>query len=67
MVLVLDEMCAVPRGPGRYLWNIVVLRDTGRTVTDEYGFTDHVGQEISEVSETWSFIVRTNDEPECWP
>jgi hypothetical protein len=36
-------------------------------VQDEYGFWDNVGQEISLESETWSFTVRTNDEPECWP
>lgn len=55
------------QGPGRYFWNVVVLRDTGRDQQDEHGFWDNVGEDISWTSERWSFIVRTNDEPACWP
>lgn len=44
-----------------------MLYDTGQVKKDEDGYFSKVGQAISEISRTGSFVVLSNDNPKCWP
>jgi hypothetical protein len=51
------------QGSGNYLWNVVVLFDTGRTNKDG----SKIGREISETSEERQFIVLSIEDSKCIP
>jgi hypothetical protein len=50
-------------GTGWYLWNVVVLFDTGQVDEDGY----KIWKPMSETSESRHFFVRKGDDPDCWP
>jgi len=49
---------------GKYFWNVIVVFYEGRQI-DEYG--NKIWEPRSKKSETWWFIVRSNEEEACWP
>jgi len=59
----LDDSKEWFKGDGKYFWNVAVVFWEGQI--DEHGYK--IWELRSEESETWWFIVRSNEEEACWP